>query len=83
MNLTLDPQTITAQIILEARVAELQATREAPEGERELSQLMAALERIEEGSWGRCERCEAAIGRGRLRAIPEATRCLECANLHA
>jgi hypothetical protein len=81
VNLTLDPQTITAQIILEARVAELQATRTLAEAFRELTQLKEALARIAEGTWGRCEQCDAAIGRGRLRAIPEATRCVACAHL--
>ena len=45
---------------------------------RELREIEAALERVKEGRYGRCERCGAAIGRLRLRAIPEARCCLSC-----
>ena len=42
--------------------------------------LQAALARIEEGSYGYCESCGEAIAQGRLEAIPEATRCVRCAD---
>ena len=42
--------------------------------------IQAALTRIEEGSYGLCEACGEAIGQGRLEAIPEATRCVNCAD---
>lgn len=45
---------------------------------RELSELDAALQRIENGSYGTCETCGGAVGRQRLRAIPEARFCIEC-----
>jgi DnaK suppressor protein len=38
----------------------------------------AALQRIEEGTYGRCELCGEPIPRARLDAIPYAARCLEC-----
>ncbi len=41
--------------------------------------LQAALARIEDGSYGLCERCGEEIAAGRLEAIPEATRCISCA----
>lgn len=44
----------------------------------ELREIDAALRRVEEGQYGRCERCGATIGRLRLRAIPEARCCLAC-----
>ena len=40
--------------------------------------IQAALGRIESGSYGICESCGEDIGEARLRAIPEATRCVEC-----
>lgn len=65
-----------ARHALQARKASLVA---AGEGARqELAELDAALARIERGSWGRCERCGGAIGRTRLRALPEARLCLPC-----
>ena len=44
----------------------------------ELLETDAALERIERGSYGRCEKCGGAIGRQRLLALPAARLCIEC-----
>ncbi|MCE9671623.1 TraR/DksA C4-type zinc finger protein [Myxococcus stipitatus] len=48
---------------------------------RELRDIEAALARIDRGAFGRCERCGGAIGRHRLRAVPEARHCITCAAL--
>ena len=42
--------------------------------------LQAALSRLEEGTYGLCEACGEEIAPGRLEAIPEATRCVNCAD---
>jgi len=44
----------------------------------EVMRIDAALARIEEETWGRCTACGDRIVDGRLEAIPEAPRCLEC-----
>lgn len=44
----------------------------------ELLETDAALDRIEQGSYGRCEKCGGAIGRQRLFALPAARLCIEC-----
>ncbi|WP_242593695.1 TraR/DksA family transcriptional regulator [Corallococcus exiguus] len=49
----------------------------------ELEEVEAALERIEQGRFGCCERCGGAIGRQRLLAVPEARCCLACADARA
>jgi DnaK suppressor protein len=41
--------------------------------------ILAALERIENGTYGDCDICGGTIGDARLQAIPEATRCVDCA----
>ena len=41
--------------------------------------IQSALERIDDGSYGICESCGEEIAPGRLEAIPEATRCVNCA----
>ena len=41
--------------------------------------LQAALARIEDGSYGLCQSCGEEIAEARLAAIPEATRCVNCA----
>jgi DnaK suppressor protein len=45
---------------------------------QELSETEAALARIEQGSFGRCDSCGGAIGRQRLLAFPAARFCMEC-----
>ncbi len=44
-----------------------------------LGEINAALERIDEGSFGCCEECHREISQKRLKAIPFARRCIECA----
>jgi RNA polymerase-binding transcription factor DksA len=46
----------------------------------EIEAIDAALRRIEKGSYGQCVLCGAAIGRQRLRAVPEVRHCLTCAD---
>ena len=46
----------------------------------ELAAIGAALERMGDGSYGLCLRCEEEIGLPRLRAKAVATLCIECAN---
>jgi DnaK suppressor protein len=41
--------------------------------------ILAALERIENGTYGACDGCGESISEARLKAIPEATRCQNCA----
>ena len=50
--------------------------REQMQGE--MAAVRAALTRISEGSFGRCEDCDGEIGRERLLAQPSAGRCLRC-----
>ncbi len=42
--------------------------------------IQAALERIVAGTYGACDGCGEDIGRARLEAVPEATRCVSCAD---
>lgn len=37
-----------------------------------------ALERLDEGTYGICERCGKPIGTERLEALPSATLCIDC-----
>lgn len=48
----------------------------------ELRALDAALERIEDGSYGRCAGCGADIDPARLRVQPAAERCTACQSVH-
>ncbi len=46
-----------------------------------LASIDAALERIDNGTYGICERCGRPIGEERLEALPYATKCIECKRL--
>ncbi|MDI3299213.1 MAG: TraR/DksA C4-type zinc finger protein [Bacillota bacterium] len=46
--------------------------------ERRLEDLEAALRRMEEGTYGYCQRCGRPIEIGRLEAAPEARLCAHC-----
>ncbi|MCB1700981.1 MAG: TraR/DksA C4-type zinc finger protein [Pseudomonadales bacterium] len=41
--------------------------------------IQAALERIAAGTYGICANCGEDIAEARLKAVPEATRCVNCA----
>jgi len=45
----------------------------------DLEATRAALQRMDEGTYGACQECEQAIGFERLSAIPSATKCISCA----
>jgi DnaK suppressor protein len=47
-----------------------------------LGKIEAALERIEEGTYGDCEECGAKIPKTRLNALPYASMCVKCASLY-
>ncbi len=48
---------------------------------QELRQIDRALRRMDEGSYGECATCGAAIAPQRLQALPWATLCIDCASL--
>ena len=48
--------------------------------EEVLQQIDAALARIEDGRYGKCEDCGRAIAKVRLDAIPYAALCVRCAS---
>ncbi len=45
-----------------------------------LDQIEAAIGRIEDGNFGRCEECGMKIPKPRLEAIPYAALCVHCAS---
>jgi DnaK suppressor protein len=47
----------------------------------EIQAINEALARMEDGEFGQCARCGGAIGRHRMRAVPEARYCMTCSTL--
>ena len=53
--------------------------------ERDASELTAvgrAIERLRDGSYGRCVECDLEIEPGRLEVLPQAERCSHCQELY-
>lgn len=48
---------------------------------RMLRDVVSALQRIEDGSFGVCERCGESIAEKRLDALPFARHCIKCQRL--
>jgi DnaK suppressor protein len=72
-----DPEGATMAFEREHVAALLDQTRE------HLSQVDAALRRLNDGGYGQCERCGEPIAAGRLEARPTATTCIKCASMAA
>jgi RNA polymerase-binding transcription factor DksA len=47
--------------------------------EQLLEEINRALERIDKGTFGRCETCQNAIPRQRLDVLPYTRHCIDCA----
>src|ERR1700747_3470031 len=47
--------------------------------EQSLEEIAAALERLDDGTFGRCEECRGDIPKARLEVLPYARYCVGCA----
>ena len=47
--------------------------------EQVLGEIGEALERIRQGTFGRCEECQKPIAKARLQALPYTRHCVTCA----
>ena len=66
-----------AELGSDSASSDLSLDRRASES-TEIQEIDDAVERIREGSFGRCESCEKPIGKERLDAIPYARLCMPC-----
>lgn len=60
----------SAQDEINSQIAEVES--------RELGHIDTALERMRQGSYGKCEGCKSNIPLARLQALPYATCCINC-----
>ena len=67
----------TAELASDESERDLSYGRMASQTE-ELKEIAAALDRIKDGSFGKCETCEGSIPKERLRAIAYARLCVSC-----
>ena len=47
--------------------------------ESKLNSIRKTRQKIQEGTYGKCENCGIEIAPERLKAIPESTKCITCA----
>ncbi len=67
---------LTRQDAMQAQQMALELERR---NRQRLSQVEGALQRIQEGTYGICTRCEEKISAARLGVKPEAHQCVRCA----
>ncbi len=67
----------TAELASDESERDLSYGRMASQTE-ELQEIAEALDRIKNGSFGKCEKCEGSIPKERLRAIAYARLCVKC-----
>lgn len=51
------------------------------EARSEIEAIQAALKRLENGTYGVCPECGEAIAEARLKALPIAVLCIDCADV--
>lgn len=68
-----DPEGATLAVERGHLIAQIARSRDR------LDEIDAALERVDDGFYGRCETCGASIGRDRLEVLPAARQCVGCA----
>jgi RNA polymerase-binding protein DksA len=73
-----DRESEIEELAQEERTAQL-FNRLDLRGKREIEAIDAALARIEDGAYGTCTGCGGKITAARLRALPYAESCLDCA----
>jgi RNA polymerase-binding transcription factor DksA len=70
-----EPAVATATTVLADEEREVMLLRQA---QHRLEEVRAALRRLDDSSYGTCERCGGPIGMPRLQAAPESRSCLAC-----
>jgi DnaK suppressor protein len=59
-------------------VAAVASARTAAELQPLTAEITRALEKLDQGSYGNCDRCGQAIAPARLEAMPWAVLCIDC-----
>ena len=62
-------------------VERLSTTATARSITHSIEDIVRALVKIDDGTYGKCDVCGSDIGVARLAALPAASRCVECAAL--
>jgi RNA polymerase-binding transcription factor DksA len=71
-------RTLTGQTDADSQLERELAEASQARAEEAIADIEDAIARIDNGTYGTCERCDAAIPIERLEAIPFARRCVDC-----
>lgn len=63
-----------------SRIEQSADERERQRRRERVAQIEAALQRLDDGTWGQCEICGSKIAGARMQALPTANLCVDCAS---
>lgn len=75
-----DANTADVADVATSRIEQFTDDRERQRRADRVAQIEAALQRLDEGTWGQCERCDGKIAGARMQALPTASLCVDCAS---
>lgn len=75
-----DANTADVADVATSRIEQITDDRERQRRVERVSQIEAALQRLDEGTWGQCEQCGGKIAGARMQALPTASLCVDCAS---
>lgn len=78
-TVTLDQQSVGRLSRMDAMQGQAMAQAAEQRRATEIARIGAALQRIDDGTYGECLRCGEAIAEKRLAVDPAATLCVDCA----
>jgi RNA polymerase-binding transcription factor DksA len=70
--------TLTGQTDVDSQLEREIAETSEKRAEEAIADIEDAIARLDNGTYGACERCDATIPVERLEAIPYARRCVDC-----
>ncbi|MCC5887458.1 MAG: TraR/DksA C4-type zinc finger protein [Gammaproteobacteria bacterium] len=79
-TVVLDQSRVGRLSRMDALQGQAMAGASAARRQQERRRVRAALQRVDDGVYGRCVDCDVAIPEGRLDIDPAAERCVRCAN---
>jgi len=79
-TVVLDQSRVGRLSRMDALQGQAMASASAARRQQQRRRLVAALERLEQGHYGRCLDCDGVIPEGRLEIDPAADRCVSCAS---
>lgn len=77
-----DSNTDTSDVadVATSRIEQFTDERERQRRQERVDQIEAALQRLDDGTWGQCDVCGGKIAGARMQALPTADQCVECAS---